>query len=430
MNGQSLLRCAASLGIGIGVSTGYPVGIAAAIAMPPLVMRQSTRSGAFQCAACYYTGALWPLVPAARNFFGASASLLEGVAAWFTAALLLATPWPLAWTTRQAQYLWRVPLTLLATVVPPLGLIGWASPFTATGFIFPGTAWIGLLIFAVLCGWMSSALAPRNLIAAVAIVAAFSQLSYPGDPPPPANWEGVNTSFGAIAHSATAPVSEYAAAQWIQDRALSSCARVIVFPEMIVPRWTDATDLFWQQTLATLSGSGKTIALGAGLPDSSTPLNASSAMLRTYDFSAAVAALRADNAGISVRGGRFERSDPQNREAYRNAMVIRGVQRGTFIQRIPVPLGMWHPFGVGGVPLNLSGHGVIRIGDQRAAVLICYEQLLTWPVLVSMLEHPTTLLAVANDYWVEQTSIPRYQRNAVRAWARLFSLPTVGAVNG
>ena len=90
---------------------------------------------------------------------------------------------------------------------------------------------------------------------------------------------------------------------------------------------------------------------------------------------------------------------------------------------------MWHPFGVGGVPLNLSGRGVIRIGDQRAAILICYEQLLTWPILASTLERPTVLVAVANDYWVEQTSIPRYQVSAVRAWSRLFSLATVSAVN-
>ncbi len=39
---------------------------------------------------------------------------------------------------------------------------------------FPGTAWIGLLIFAVFCGWMSSALAPRTLVAALAFVAAFN----------------------------------------------------------------------------------------------------------------------------------------------------------------------------------------------------------------------------------------------------------------
>lgn len=276
---------------------------------------------------------------------------------------------------------------------------------------------------------MSSGLAPRTLVATLAFVAAFSNFRYPGDPPPPADWEGVNTSFGAIAHSATAPVSEYAAAQWIQDRAQSSRARVIVFPEMVVPRWTDATDLFWQQTLATLSASGKTIAVGAGLPNYSNSPNSSGALLGRYDFSAAVATLRWDGIPNPLRTGGFDTSDPQDGDTYRNAIVIRGAQQGTFIQRIPVPLGMWHPFGVGGVALNLSGHGVIGLRDQRAAILICYEQLLTWPVLVSMLEHPTVLAAVANDYWVEGIPIPRSQSSAVRAWTPLFSLPTVFAVN-
>ncbi|MGI9074274.1 MAG: hypothetical protein ACR2JB_23840 [Bryobacteraceae bacterium] len=429
MNGPVVLRSFASFGTGIAISTGYPVGIAAAIGMPTLAMHQPTRRTAYRSAFCYYAGALWPVIPAARNFFGASASLLDGVVAWFVAAILLAAPWPIAWTTRRGQFLWRVPLALFATVVPPIGLIGWASPLTATGFIFPGTAWIGLLIFAVLCGWMSSALAARTLVAALALLATSAHLNFAGDPTPPTGWEGVNTCFGAIAHGATAPVSEYAAAQWIQDRARSSRAQVIVFPEMVVPRWTEATDLFWQPTLATLSASGKMIALGAGLPDLSATVDNPSARLQSYDFSAAVATLRSDAIPNPLSVGGLDPSDRQDGDRYRNAIMIRGAQRGTFIQRIPVPLGMWHPFSVGGVPLNLAGHGVIRLRDQRAAILICHEQLLTWPVLASMLENPTILVAVANDYWVEQTSIPRYQANAVRAWAGLFSLPIVSAVN-
>ena len=422
-----VLWCAASVGVGVCVSTGYPIGIVAAVAMPPLVVCQPTRRDACRSAFCYYAGALWPLVPAARNFFGPSASLQDGVVAWFTAALLLATPWPLVWTTRRVQFLWRVPLALFVTVVPPLGLIGWASPLTAAGFVFPGTGWIGLLLLSVLCGGISAALPVSRIAAfAAALLALFASMVYPGERRTPAGWEGVNTFFGGIAHSAAAPTSEYLCAQWIQNRATSSQAHVIVFPETVVPQWTDATDLFWQQTLATLSASGKTILVGAGLPGSS-GMNASIATLEGYDFSSALEALRADNAQAQAEP--FTTSGRRDEEAYQNAVVIRGAHRGTFIQRIPVPLGMWHPFGVGGVPLNLSGRGVIRIGDQRAAILICYEQLLTWPMLVSMLERPTVLVAVANDYWVEQTPIPRYQASAVRGWARLFALPTVSAVN-
>ncbi|MGI9075483.1 MAG: hypothetical protein ACR2JB_30110 [Bryobacteraceae bacterium] len=424
MDNSTAIRCIASLGVGVAVSTGHPVGIAAAIVMPPLAMGQQTHLGTYESAFCYYAGASWPVIPAVRNFFGPSASVFEGIIAWLTAAALLAAVWPLAWTKRQNQLVWRVPLVLLATVVPPLGLIGWASPITAAGLLFPGTAWFGLFAVVLLCaGLCIKAWTSYTALVAV-ILGIFAHLNYP-DPLPPFGWESLNTHFGAIAHGPTDLIREYTVAQSIQNRARSSRARVLVFPEMVVPRWTAATDLFWQQTLARLSASGKTILVGAGLPDTS-QLHKSSPSLASYDFGAAAAALRGARLPIRIH---IEDTDSGDSDPYRNAIVIRGKQTAIFAQRVPVPFGMWHPFGVGGVPLNISGPGVIGIANQRAAILICYEQLLTWPVLVSMLDHPTILLAVANDYWVERTAIPRYQATVARAWGRLFGIPVISAVN-
>ena len=90
---------------------------------------------------------------------------------------------------------------------------------------------------------------------------------------------------------------------------------------------------------------------------------------------------------------------------------------------------MWKPFTHSGFPLRLRGTGTVRVAAQRAGVLICYELLLTWPVLSVSVEHPTVLLGVANDYWASRTSIPAVQRAALSAWARLFWLPKLMAVN-
>ncbi len=427
MQTRVVVRCIASLGIGLGVSTGYPIGIAAAWVMPPLAMFQATRRAAWGSAFSYYAGALWPLVPAARNFFGPKASFLEGIAAWLAGAILLAMPWPLAWTTRRIQLLWRVPLALIATVLPPLGLIGWASPLTPTGFIFPGTAWFGLLaVFLICTGLCMKRTAFHTALGAV-MLGIFTQLTYPGDPAPPQEWETFDTHFGAVAHGAEDPIDEYMNAEWIQTRVQSSHAHVVIFPEMVVPRWSAATDLFWQRTLAALSASGKTILVGAGLSESALQPQNRSAALASYDFAAAVAALRGGDLLVPRRPAQLR--GIRGSDVYRNAIVIRGAHSGTFLQRIPVPVGMWHPFSEDGVPLNLSGPGVIGIGNQRAAILICYEQLLTWPFLVSAVAHPTVIIAIANEYWVEQTPIPRYQATAVRAWARLFGIATVSAAN-
>jgi hypothetical protein len=102
----------------------------------------------------------------------------------------------------------------------------------------------------------------------------------------------------------------------------------------------------------------------------------------------------------------------------------------TFHQRIPVPGGMWNPLQPhGGVSLNLFGPGTVEVGDQRAAILICYEQLLTWPMLRSAIEKPTLLIAISNEAWTAATLVPRVQHACVRAWARLFGLPIISAIN-
>jgi hypothetical protein len=89
---------------------------------------------------------------------------------------------------------------------------------------------------------------------------------------------------------------------------------------------------------------------------------------------------------------------------------------------------MWKPLSGDGVPLNLLGPGTISVQGQRAAVLLCYEQLLVWPFLSSMLEHPTVLVTAANDYWAD-TPIPEVQEVSTKSWARLFGLPRLLAVN-
>jgi hypothetical protein len=46
-----------------------------------------------------------------------------------------------------------------------------------------------------------------------------------------------------------------------------------------------------------------------------------------------------------------------------------------------------------------------------------------------MLRHPTVIVGISNTFWVDDSTIPRYQANAVRAWAKLFRLPYFLAVN-
>ena len=111
-------------------------------------------------------------------------------------------------------------------------------------------------------------------------------------------------------------------------------------------------------------------------------------------------------------------------------LLVRGEENTALYQeRIPIPIAMWEPLGDEGVPLNLVARGTIRIRNQIAAVLICYEQVLVWPFLSSALEHPTVLLTTSNDYWAKDTRIPAIQQSSAASWARLFHLPVLSASN-
>ncbi|MBV8361470.1 MAG: hypothetical protein JO189_26570 [Deltaproteobacteria bacterium] len=397
--------------------------MAVSILAPAIWMRQMSRQNCFLCVIAYYFAALHCLPIVSRNFFGPKAGFLQGLCLWLIAGVLLSLPWLWGWTRSKEAILWRCPTVLLLSIIPPVGLIAWASPVTAAGLLFPATRFFGLALTLLLPALLIIS-AQRTVLIGTACV--FICHACAGRPPlPPRKWETVDTRFGAIAHAPIDPIREYEAAETIQSRAVLSIARVIVFPEAVVSSWTETTDLFWQQTLAELSASGKTILVGATVPDVTANSQASAAQIGNYDFTETIAAIR------SIRTDAAKPAPAMSFDSipYRNAVLIRGVETGEFHQRIPVPIGMWRPFSGGGVPLNLFGRGTVRINHERAAIVICYEQLLPWPVLTSMLERPTLLLGVANDCWVKGTAIARLQAVSVRAWARLFQIPALLATN-
>jgi hypothetical protein len=384
-NRREILSIAIAAVVGHIAWSGRAVAIPLSLVFPPLAMAQRTGAATFVVAFAYYAGASWPLIPGARLFFGPYTSSVIAALLWITASAILAAPWALVWTVSNGARFWCAPLALVISAVPPIGIIGWASPLTSAGILFPDTKWLGLIGTMALSGL--GAAFPKGTLCVAVIAATAVHAIHHEKVAPPTTWETVNTQFGGAGFGPHDPLSDFAAAEWIQNRALKSRALVIVFPESAVPRWNEATELFWQPTLALLKASGKTIVLGAGMSKTGT--------------------------------GQFE-----------NVVVIRGAQNGPDLpQRIPVPIGMWRPGTASGVPMHLWGSGTVNVAGERVAVLVCYEQLLVWPVLTAALQRPTVLLGIANDYWATSSRIPSVQGAAMRAWAQLFWIPCVTAVN-
>jgi predicted amidohydrolase len=413
MNIQHTTHCLAAVGLGLAVSSAQPAGIVAAfLLLPAFAFRQPSRRSCNAAAAGYYTGALWPLAVGAKNFFGPEVSVIGAMAFWAVCAFVLSLPYGLLWTDKARQLLWRAPVVLLTGVIPPLGLIGFASPLTASGFLFPAWSWAGLTLSLV--GYGLIVAYPRaGFLSFIALVLAANVL-YPGDPTPPSDWQAVDTHFGAISHGAITPLREYLAAQAIQDQARASSARVVVFPESVVPRWTASTDLFWKPAIDALRREGKVVLIGALVPES-LPIS-------DADISAAIDLLRIPHEAQSAP----RQAEPY---AYRNVAMIRGTQSGIFLQRVPVPVSVWRPLSHGGARLYLGGPTVVELVGERAALLICYEQVIPWTVLTAALARPSLFVGMSNDHWAIGTPIPQWQALCLRAWSRLFSVPYLLAVN-
>ncbi|MBB6488909.1 apolipoprotein N-acyltransferase [Rhizobium lusitanum] len=123
-------------------------------------------------------------------------------------------------------------------------------------------------------------------------------------------------------------------------------------------------------------------------------------------------------------------------DGYDNALVAISAQNAEILyrERMPVPGSMWQPWRMltgesGGARAHFFGNPAVEIDGTRIAPLICYEQLIVWPVLQSMLHSPDIIVAVGNGWWTTGTSIVAIQHLSTVAWSKMFDVPLVGAVN-
>ena len=150
-NARVSLHCVAAACIGVVAWHGTTALIALTAIIPVLIFLQSSRLEAFFVGLAYYVAASWPLIPGVLGYFAPSCTMLQAFAFWAVPSLLLPLPWIVCWGHATAQAAWRVPLAYFLSVAPPSGIIGWASPLTAAGILFPGWSWVGLGVLVVTC---------------------------------------------------------------------------------------------------------------------------------------------------------------------------------------------------------------------------------------------------------------------------------------
>src|SRR5262245_44365965 len=65
-----------AIAMGFGMSTGYPLGMMAAVGMPVAVLAPGTWKGAFKSAFGYYLAALWPMISGLERYIGRPANFV------------------------------------------------------------------------------------------------------------------------------------------------------------------------------------------------------------------------------------------------------------------------------------------------------------------------------------------------------------------
>ncbi|WP_104667818.1 conjugal transfer protein TraB [Ensifer adhaerens] len=333
--------------------------------------------------AAYFLTASRGLPLGVQRFY--STDVWPGLILWLLASVSFVLVHLAVWSRRSA---WR-PLGFLVAMVlmaiPPFGITGWAHPLTASGVLFPGWGWWGLV--AMTAGLMG--LATRMGPAVAVALTGFWLWSAAiwTDPQLPAAWRGVDLEMGAsLGRDATLKRQRDLIAT-VHETA-SQSASVIVLPESALGFWTPTLGSFWKESL---HGRGVTVIAGA-------------AALDPGGYDNVLLMIDGDGSNILYR------------------------------ERMPVPVSMWRPWGPlfgerGGARAHFFANPVVELGGRRIAPLICYEQLLVWPVLQSMLTGANVIVAVGNGWWTAGSSIVDVQRANLAAWASLFGIPLVISFN-
>jgi hypothetical protein len=350
----------------------------------PFVYLQSRRRLDSLGAVFYYAAATWSVIPGSQSFFQTGHNFVLPLVIWAALVTFCSAPWVCLYCRRYLPVSTIAALAVLA--IPPLSLVTVVHPLIAAGHWFPGTRWFGLgLPIMLIAAYRRFG---KTMTLAVLIAASIATHARFHLPVPDPHILAVNTHFGGQSPHGDTDSRPELQERTIQKIALAHPDTLLIFPESIIPSWNGMHEARWASVFAQLKQQHTGLLIGTTIPISNT-------------------------------------------EANRNVLLSRGyTERLSYVQRVPVPLGMWH---LGdqrrGFPLMLRFPPTIRVWNRHVGILVCYEQLAFWPALETLAHNPDMLLAPSNVYWAANTPIPAIQHVAAQDWADLWAIPLYEASN-
>ena len=362
-----------------------------ALIIPILWLLAEKRVSAFFIVLAYHLTISRGLVPGAAVFLSETHTLADAFALWLTMGIGVSLPFLVFWSSDKSKKAFCLLFAFLfAYFLPPVSLIGVVNPMITVGCILPGWGWYGLsavLLIYFLCAMNKKA--AWVIIAIIALLPAFG-MSELVTPVRPSGFYAIDTSFGRMGSGSFNFVEDYERAQMVFNKIKELKIwdleeKYIVLPETVAGRLNNTGIHLWSTELRKLLRADQNAIFGGEIPTDN--------------------GNKYDNVKILI-----------NKED-----VI------TIAQRIPVPYAMYRgPFAKTGANLYLWKDGILVLPDGRkAAVMICYEGLLSSPYILSFLSKPDLIIWTGNQWWCKDTSLPLIQDRSVALWSQLFNIPAL-----
>jgi hypothetical protein len=340
---------------------------------------------AFNALFAYYLAASHGLLTGANVFFHnpfVLPSWWTGIAVWIVPNLVLAAVWGMLWSVSQQGI--RLIFLLVLISLPPLGIIGWANPLTAAGALFPSTGWVGLILLIIFLVTLAQTSDLRFVIPF--ILTSFVMNITQTKSLEAINWHGIDTYYLPSKTLYDEFRRMHSLQSRIEKESLSSPeGTIFLLPEAVGGDW-NVNAIWWDKIAQQLKARRQTALIGV--------------------------------------------NHREKEHSLINKLTSIGFNQNIeFFNRVPVPLGMWRPYRDDSTKAFWWASGIAKMQNKKIASLICYEQLLIWPVLISMAAQPDILIGASNDWWARRTTIPDIQRHVTLTWGRLFQIPVVYAAN-
>lgn len=305
---------------------------------------------------------------------------------WALSIVIIMVVYALFWNHSFKKRILLFPFMVLVLTLPPVGILAGANPLASSGIIFPGFGIWGIVLYLLSVMFLSVLLHafkykkwtfPILISVLFGLAALWRPLADP-----------VKKFKTTVTHFLYTPTlmnhkekSIIAEALLKKSKALN--ANKILFFENALGDFQPEDSLLWKAL-----DDNKRIYAGAYLYDDKK--------------------VKYDNTLVKITN--------------KGSTVI-------YKQRIPLLLSMWVPFSSEGAQAYLFENPVVVDEGERLGIFICYEQVLAFPFIHTMMHKPTVLLGMSNLWWGRDDTFLDAQKINLSAWASLMGIPVYFSFN-